>query len=111
MEKKGTCASPAMAFARRVFPVPGGPTSRMPFGILPPIARLTRDQALYYFLSGFTAKLAGTETGIVDPVSTFSRFFGGPFMPLEPSVYAKLLGKKVAAHDVNLADDRLEVAL
>ena len=58
------------------------------FGILPPIARLTRDQALFYFLSGFTAKLAGTEIGVQEPQPTFSACFGAPFLPQDPAVYA-----------------------
>ncbi len=68
------------------------------FGILPPIARLTRDQALYWFLSGFTAKLAGTEIGVTEPQPTFSACFGAPFLPQPPSVYARLLGEKLAHH-------------
>ena len=68
------------------------------FGILPPIARLTRDQALYWFLSGFTAKLAGTEIGVTEPQPTFSACFGAPFLPQPPSVYARLLGEKLAQH-------------
>jgi phosphoenolpyruvate carboxykinase (ATP) len=68
------------------------------FGILPPIARLTRDQALYWFLSGFTAKLAGTEIGVTEPQPTFSACFGAPFLPQPPSVYAGLLGEKLDAH-------------
>jgi phosphoenolpyruvate carboxykinase (ATP) len=68
------------------------------FGILPPIARLTRDQAMFYFLSGFTAKLAGTEIGVDDPVPTFSACFGEPFLPQAPAVYARLLGEKLDAH-------------
>jgi phosphoenolpyruvate carboxykinase (ATP) len=68
------------------------------FGILPPIARLTRDQALYYFLSGFTAKLAGTEIGVTEPQPTFSTCFGAPFLPQPPSVYAEMLGKKLDEH-------------
>ncbi len=67
-------------------------------GVLPPIARLTRNQAMFWFLMGYTSKLAGTETGIVEPVSTFSRFFGGPFMPLKPDVYARMLGEKLEEH-------------
>ena len=59
------------------------------FGILPPIARLSRDQALYYFLSGFTAKLAGTEIGVTEPQPTFSTCFGAPFLPQPPAVYAR----------------------
>ncbi|MBV8478791.1 MAG: phosphoenolpyruvate carboxykinase (ATP) [Actinobacteria bacterium] len=65
------------------------------FGILPPIARLDRRQALYYFLSGFTAKLAGTEIGITEPQPTFSTCFGAPFLPQPPHVYADMLGKKL----------------
>ena len=68
------------------------------FGILPPIARLTRDQAMFYFLSGFTAKLAGTEIGVDDPLPTFSACFGEPFLPQAPAVYAQLLGEKLDAH-------------
>ena len=68
------------------------------FGILPPIARLTRDQAMYWFLSGFTAKLAGTEIGVTEPQPTFSACFGAPFLPQPPSVYARLLGEKLDAH-------------
>ncbi len=68
------------------------------FGILPPIARLTRDQALYYFLSGFTAKLAGTEIGVTEPQPTFSTCFGAPFLPQPPAVYARMLGEKLDAH-------------
>jgi phosphoenolpyruvate carboxykinase (ATP) len=68
------------------------------FGILPPIARLTREQALYYFLSGFTAKLAGTEIGVTEPQPTFSTCFGAPFLPQRPSVYAALLGAKLDEH-------------
>jgi phosphoenolpyruvate carboxykinase (ATP) len=68
------------------------------FGILPPIARLTRDQAMYWFLSGFTAKLAGTEIGVTEPQPTFSACFGAPFLPQHPVVYARLLAKKLDAH-------------
>ncbi|HEX3805383.1 MAG TPA: phosphoenolpyruvate carboxykinase (ATP), partial [Gaiellaceae bacterium] len=68
------------------------------FGILPPIARLTREQALYYFLSGFTAKLAGTEIGVTEPQPTFSTCFGQPFLPQPPSVYARMLGEKLDEH-------------
>ena len=67
-------------------------------GILPPIAKLTPDQAMLWFLMGYTSKLAGTETGIIDPVSTFSRFFGGPFMPRNPKVYASMLGERLRRH-------------
>ena len=68
------------------------------FGILPPIARLTRDQALFYFLSGFTAKLAGTEIGVTEPQPTFSTCFGAPFLPQPPAVYARMLGEKLDEH-------------
>jgi len=67
-------------------------------GVLPPVARLTRSQAMPWFLMGYTSKLAGTETGIVEPKTTFSRFFGEPFMPRNPDVYARLLGEKLAQH-------------
>ncbi len=68
------------------------------FGILPPIARLSRDQALFYFLSGYTAKVAGTEIGVSEPQATFSTCFGSPFLPQEPAVYARMLGEKLDAH-------------
>ncbi len=67
-------------------------------GVLPPVARLDRNQAMLWFLMGYTSKLAGTETGIVEPVSTFSRFFGEPFMPRNPDVYARMLGEKLERH-------------
>ncbi len=67
-------------------------------GVLPPVAKLDKDQAMFWFLMGYTSKLAGTETGIVEPVSTFSRFFGQPFMPRNPNDYAKLLGEKIKKH-------------
>jgi len=67
-------------------------------GVLPPVAKLTPAQAMLWFLMGYTSKLAGTETGIVDPVSTFSRFFGEPFMPRNPDVYASMLGEKMQRH-------------
>ena len=66
------------------------------YGVLPPISRLDEKQAMYYFVSGFTSKLAGTERCITSPVPTFSTCFGAPFMPLDPSVYAKMLAEKVA---------------
>jgi len=68
------------------------------FGVLPPIARLSREQALFFFLSGFTAKLAGTEIGVTEPQPTFSTCFGAPFLPQPPTVYAELLGKKLDEH-------------
>jgi len=72
------------------------------FGALPPIARLSPAQAMYHFLSGYTAKVAGTERGITEPQATFSACFGSPFMALNPSVYAELLGKKIAQHQVQV---------
>ena len=68
------------------------------FGVLPPIARLTREQALFYFLSGYTAKVAGTEIGVTEPQATFSACFGAPFLPQSPSVYAELLGERLESH-------------
>jgi len=72
------------------------------FGVLPPIARLTPAQAMYHFLSGYTAKVAGTEKGVTEPSATFSTCFGAPFMVLSPSVYANLLGEKIAEHKVSV---------
>ncbi len=68
------------------------------FGVLPPIAKLTPEQAMYHFLSGYTAKVAGTEQGITEPQAAFSACFGAPFMALRPGAYAKLLGDKIARH-------------
>ncbi len=70
------------------------------FGVLPPVARLDSAQAMYHFLSGYTAKVAGTERGVTEPQATFSACFGAPFLALKPSVYADLLGQKIAKHDV-----------
>jgi phosphoenolpyruvate carboxykinase (ATP) len=72
------------------------------FGVLPPIARLTPAGAMYHFLSGYTAKVAGTEKGVTEPKATFSTCFGAPFMVLHPTVYAKFLGEKIARHDVRV---------
>jgi len=72
------------------------------FGVLPPVSKLSKEQAMYYFLSGYTAKVAGTERGITEPVATFSACFGEPFLPLHPTVYAKLLGEKIDKHGVNV---------
>ncbi len=68
------------------------------FGVLPPIARLTPAQAMYHFLSGYTAKVAGTERGVTEPGATFSTCFGAPFLPLHPTVYATMLGERLARH-------------
>jgi phosphoenolpyruvate carboxykinase (ATP) len=68
------------------------------FGVMPPIAKLTPDQAMYHFLSGYTAKLAGTERGVTEPKAAFSTCFGAPFLPLPPSTYAGMLGEKLARH-------------
>ena len=72
------------------------------FGVLPPVSKLTKEQAMYYFLSGYTAKVAGTERGIDEPTATFSACFGEAFLPLHPTVYANLLGKKIDEHNVNV---------
>ncbi|MFD2760733.1 phosphoenolpyruvate carboxykinase (ATP) [Lentibacillus juripiscarius] len=71
-------------------------------GTLPPISRLTKEQAMYHFLSGYTSKLAGTERGVTKPQATFSACFGSPFLPLAPSTYAELLGEKVDQHNANV---------
>lgn len=68
-------------------------------GVLPPVSRLTHEQAMFHFLSGYTSKLAGTETGITEPKAVFSECFGAPFLPLSPSVYAEMLGKKLQKHN------------
>ncbi len=72
------------------------------FGVIPPISKLSKEAAMYHFISGYTSKLAGTERGIKEPVTTFSALFGEPFMPREIKVYADLLGEKIDAHDTNV---------
>ncbi|OQB24464.1 MAG: Phosphoenolpyruvate carboxykinase (ATP) [Firmicutes bacterium ADurb.Bin182] len=72
------------------------------FGVLPPVSKLDKNMAMYHFISGYTSKLAGTERGIVEPQTTFSTCFGAPFLPLHPSVYAEMLGKKIDEHDSNV---------
>ena len=71
------------------------------FGVMPPIAKLSREQAMYHFMSGYTAKVAGTERGVTEPKAVFSACFGAPFMARHPSIYAELLGQKIAEHNVN----------
>jgi len=98
-------ASYPLEFLRNIKTPPlGGHPSTILFltadanGVLPPVARLDPDRAMLWFLMGYTSKLAGTETGVVDPVSTFSRFFGAPFMPRHPDVYASMLGDRLARY-------------
>jgi phosphoenolpyruvate carboxykinase (ATP) len=71
------------------------------YGVLPPIAHLTKEQAMYHFLSGYTARVAGTEAGVKEPTATFSTCFGGPFMALNPTVYGELLREKISRHNVS----------
>ena len=71
-------------------------------GVLPPVSKLTKEQAMLWFIMGYTSKLAGTETGVTEPKSAFSRFFGAPFMPRNPDEYADLLGKKLDEHDTQV---------
>ncbi len=72
------------------------------FGVLPPVSKLTKEQAIYYFLSGYTAKVAGTELGVDEPTATFSACFGEAFLPLHPTFYANLLGKMIEKHQVDI---------
>lgn len=102
-------ASYPLEFLRNIKPSSMGPHPKTIFfltadanGVLPPISRLNPAQAMFWFLMGYTSKLAGTETGVVDPVSTFSRFFGQPFMPCLPRYYADLLGEKMRTHDTRV---------
>ena len=71
------------------------------FGVMPPISKLTPEQAMYHFISGYTAKLAGTEKGVTEPQTTFSACFGSPFMPLHPSEYGNMLKEKIRKHEVS----------
>jgi phosphoenolpyruvate carboxykinase (ATP) len=72
------------------------------FGVLPPISKLTKEQAMYHFMSGYTSKLAGTERGIVEPQATFSACFGEPFMPMNPSFYANMLGERIDKYNTDV---------
>jgi phosphoenolpyruvate carboxykinase (ATP) len=72
------------------------------FGVLPPISRLTKEQAMYHFMSGYTAKVAGTEMGVTEPTTTFSACFGKAFLPLHPAKYAELLGQKLEGTDIKV---------
>lgn len=71
-------------------------------GVLPPVSKLTYDQAMYHFVSGYTAKVAGTEQGVTDPVSTFSACFGEAFLPKHPGVYAEMLAQKTEEYGANV---------
>jgi len=72
------------------------------YGVLPPVSKLSKEQAMLWFLMGYTSKLAGTETGVTEPQATFSRFFGQPFMPCNPNIYADMLGDKMDEHNTNV---------
>jgi len=102
------CAYPVEHIEGAVIPSVGGYPKNIifltadAFGVLPPVSRLTPDQAMYHFLNGYTAKVAGTEAGVLEPTATFSTCFGAPFLPLPPKKYAELLGKKIAEHDVRV---------
>lgn len=102
------CAYPLEHIEGAVNPSVGGHPKNIFFltcdatGVLPPISKLTPEQAMFHFLNGYTAKVAGTEAGITEPTLTFSTCFGAPFLPLPPKRYADLLGKKVAEHNVKV---------
>lgn len=102
------CAYPVDYIDNAVIPSVGGHPKNICFltcdayGVLPPISKLTKEQAMYHFLNGYTAKVAGTEAGVTEPTTTFSTCFGAPFLPLHPSVYAKLLGEKIDQHGSNV---------
>jgi phosphoenolpyruvate carboxykinase (ATP) len=102
------CAYPIHHIPGAVEPSVGGHPSHIVFltcdanGVLPPISRLTPEQAMFHFLNGYTAKVAGTELGVKDPELTFSTCFGAPFLPLRPMEYAQLLKEKIARHEVTI---------
>ncbi|MCA9300307.1 MAG: phosphoenolpyruvate carboxykinase (ATP), partial [Phycisphaerales bacterium] len=72
------------------------------FGVLPPVSRLSPEQAMYYFINGYTSKLAGTEDGVTEPVPNFSPCFGGPFLPRPPAEYASMLAERIRRHDAKV---------
>ncbi len=98
------CAYPVDYIEGAVIPGIGGHPKNVifltadAFGVLPPISKLSTDQAMYHFLSGYTAKVAGTEAGVKEPQPNFSTCFGSPFMPLRPKVYAEMLGRRMQEH-------------
>ncbi len=102
------CAYPVEYIEGAVHPSVGGHPKNIffltcdAFGVLPPISRLNTEQAMFHFLNGYTAKVAGTEAGITEPQTTFSTCFGAPFLPLRPKVYAELLAKKIQGHGANV---------
>jgi phosphoenolpyruvate carboxykinase (ATP) len=98
-------AYPVENIANAVIPGVGGHPKNVvfltadAFGVLPPVSKLTPQQAMYHFMSGYTAKVAGTEAGVTEPQATFSTCFGAPFMPLPPKVYAEMLRVRLLRHD------------
>ena len=102
------CAYPLEHIEGAVIPSVGGHPKNIifltadAFGVLPPISKLTPEQAMFHFLNGYTAKVAGTEAGVTEPQATFSTCFGQPFLPLRPKVYAELLRKKIAEHGASV---------
>lgn len=102
------CAYPVDFIENAVLPSVGGHPKNIffltcdAFGVLPPISRLTPEQAMFHFLNGYTAKVAGTEAGVTEPQTTFSTCFGAPFLPLRPKVYAELLAQKMTKHDASV---------
>lgn len=101
-------AYPLTSIKNSVLPSVAGQPTNVVFltadasGVLPPISKLSKEQAMYHFLSGYTSKLAGTERGVTSPQATFSTCFGEPFLPLDASVYAEMLGEKIDKHNVNV---------